>query len=53
MDNEEFHNFHASPNIIKNDQIKKNEMGRACSTHGRDEKCIKYFGWKTGRKETT
>jgi hypothetical protein len=20
-------------------------MGRACSTHGIDEKCIQYFGW--------
>jgi len=26
-------------------------MGRACSTHGRDEKCIQNFGWVTdGRR---
>jgi hypothetical protein len=25
-------------------------MDWACSTHGRDEKCIQYFGWKTERK---
>jgi hypothetical protein len=31
----------------------KDEMGGACSTHGRDEKCIQYFGWKTWREETT
>jgi len=27
--------------------IKEDGMGRACSTDGRDEKCIQYFGWKT------
>jgi hypothetical protein len=26
-------------------------MSGACSTHGRDEKCIHYFGWKTGRED--
>jgi hypothetical protein len=25
-------------------------MGEACSTHGKDEKCIQHFGWKK-RKE--
>jgi len=29
------------------DQIKEDEMSRACSMHGRDEKCIQYFDWKT------
>jgi hypothetical protein len=29
------------------------EKGRECSTHGRDEKCTEYFGWKTLREETT
>jgi len=28
-------------------------MGGACSTRGRGEKCIQYFGWKTWREETT
>jgi len=28
------------------DQIKEDEMDRTCSIHGRDEKYIKYFGWK-------
>jgi len=26
------------------DQIKKNEMGRACGTYGRQERCIYDFG---------
>jgi len=25
----------------------KREKGSACSTHGRDERCIQYSGWKT------
>jgi hypothetical protein len=28
-------------------------MGRACSTNGGDEECIKDIGGKTRRKETT
>jgi hypothetical protein len=31
----------------------KDKMGRACSTHGIDEKNIKYFGWEIWREETT
>ena len=26
------------------DQIKKNEMGGACSTYGEEERCIQGFG---------
>jgi hypothetical protein len=26
-------------------------MGRACSAHGRDKKCIQNFGWKTQRRD--
>jgi len=33
--------------IYYGDKDKEDEMGRSCSTHGRDEKCIQYFGWKT------
>jgi hypothetical protein len=33
LHNEELHNLYSSPNI-KNDQVKKDEMGRACSTNG-------------------
>jgi len=28
-------------------QIKKNEMGRACGMYGRQERCIQGFGGKT------
>jgi hypothetical protein len=34
-------------------QIKEDGMGRSCSTHGRDKKCIIDFGQKTWREETT
>jgi hypothetical protein len=33
------------------DQI-EDEMGRGCSTHGKNEKCIQDFGRKTCRGET-
>jgi hypothetical protein len=39
--NEELHNF---------DQAKEDEMGRACSTHMREEECIQGLGWKARRK---
>jgi len=28
-------------------QMKEDDMGGACSTRGRVEKCVKYYGWKT------
>jgi hypothetical protein len=31
------------------DQVKKNEMGRACSTYGGKERCIQDFGVETRR----
>jgi len=43
LHNEELHNLDASPNIIR----VMDEIGGACRTHGRDEKCIQYFGCKT------
>jgi hypothetical protein len=35
-----------------NDEVKEDEMGRACSIYGRDEECIQGFGGKASRKET-
>jgi hypothetical protein len=32
---------------------KVNELGRACGTHGREEKIVQGFGGKARRKETT
>jgi hypothetical protein len=45
LHNVELHNLYASPNFIR--VIKDSEMGEACSTHGRVEKCVQYFGRKT------
>jgi hypothetical protein len=50
--NRELHNLYASPNISRH-QATKDEIGRACDTHGRDEKCIQSFGCKTFREEAT
>jgi hypothetical protein len=47
LHNEELHNLYASPNIIG---VIKSRMGRACGTHGSDEKCIRVFGQKTRRE---
>jgi len=46
LPNEELHDFYASPNIISN-QIKEDEIDRACSTQGRSERWMQNFGWKT------
>jgi hypothetical protein len=39
---EEFHNLCALPNIIRVEL--EDGMGWACSTHGRDEKCVSSRG---------
>jgi hypothetical protein len=36
-----------------NDQVKEDEMGRACSTNGGEDACIYDIGGKSRRKETT
>jgi hypothetical protein len=51
LHNEELHNLYSSPDIIS--QVKVNEVGGACSTHGRGEKSVQGFGGKARRKETT
>jgi hypothetical protein len=33
-------NLYFEPCIIKDDEMKKDEMSEACSTHGSDVKCI-------------
>jgi hypothetical protein len=53
LHNEELHNLHSSPDIIrlgKSSQVKANEVGGACGTHG---KSVQGFGGKACRKETT
>jgi hypothetical protein len=34
-----------------NDQVKEDEMGRACSMNGGQEECIQDFGGKARRKD--
>jgi len=40
---EKLNNLHSSLNIVSGDQIKKNDMGGACSTHGGEKMCIEGF----------
>jgi hypothetical protein len=51
LHNEELHNLYSSPDIIR--QVKANEVGGACGTHGRGEKSVQGFGGKARGKETT
>jgi hypothetical protein len=46
LHNEELCNLYASRNSLGNN-IKEDEMGGTCSTHGSYVKCIQYLGWKT------
>ena len=39
--------FSTPQQIILGDQIKNNEMGGACNTHGREERCIQVLGGET------
>jgi hypothetical protein len=48
---EQLRNLYSYPDIIR--QVKGNEVDGACGTHGRGEKCVKGFGGKARRKETT
>jgi hypothetical protein len=43
LHNEEGHNLYSSPDIR---QVKVNEVGGACGTHGRREKSVQGFGGK-------
>jgi hypothetical protein len=43
----------SSPNIIRQNQIKENEVGGTCGTHGRGEECVQGFDGKARRKKTT
>jgi hypothetical protein len=46
---EELHKLYSSPDVIrqvKSTEVKANEVGGACGTHGRGEKSIQGFGGK-------
>jgi hypothetical protein len=49
----ELRNLYSSPVIIRQIKIKENEVGRACGTHGRGEKCVQGFGGNGQRKKCT
>jgi hypothetical protein len=51
LHNVELNNMHSSPN--RNIQIKKDEMGKACSQHGKGEECVEELGRNTRRIDTT
>jgi hypothetical protein len=44
---------HPQISLGKASQVKANEVGGACGTHGRGEKSVKDFDAKARRKETT
>jgi hypothetical protein len=44
--NEERHNLNSSANIIMAIKSRRRRWAGTCSLHGRDKKCIQYFGWK-------
>jgi hypothetical protein len=46
LHSKELHSLYLSPDIIRQDQVKSNEVGRACGTHGRGEKRVQGFGGK-------
>jgi hypothetical protein len=50
LHNEELHNLYSSPCLIKSDQVKKDEMGGACSTNGGEEEYLEGIGGKVRRK---
>jgi hypothetical protein len=43
----------ALTNLGQEDQIKENEVGETCGTHGRGEECVQGVDGKARRKETT
>jgi hypothetical protein len=51
LHSEELHGLYSSPNIIRQIQVKANEVGRACGTHGIGEKSVQGFSGKVRRKE--
>jgi hypothetical protein len=51
LHNEELHSLYSSPDIFR--QVKANEVGGACGTHGKGEKSVQGLGGKARRKETT
>jgi hypothetical protein len=47
LHNEELNDLYCSPNIVWGDQIKTNDISRACSTYGGVERCMQGYGGET------
>jgi hypothetical protein len=47
LHNEELKDLELLTQYCSVDQIEKNEMGGACGTYGREEKCTQAFGGET------
>jgi hypothetical protein len=45
LHNGEIYNLYTSMNMRVTES--RSEIGRSCSMYGGDEKCIKFFCWKT------
>ena len=44
--NDDLDDLQRAQDIFRVKKIEKNEMGGACSTNGREERCIQGFGWE-------
>jgi hypothetical protein len=56
LHSEQRRSLYSSPDIIrqvKSSQVKANEVGGACGTHGRGQKSVQGLSGKARRKETT
>jgi len=47
------HSPPSSAEVKKVDQIKEEDMGEACSSHGKYENCMQNLGRRTRREDTT
>jgi len=47
LHNEVFHKLYASLNVIRVTKSKRMRWAGSCSSHGRGEKCVQCFRWKT------
>jgi hypothetical protein len=53
LHNEKLHHLYSSRDIIrqgKSSQVKANEVGGACSTHGRGQKSVQSFWWESPKE---
>jgi hypothetical protein len=53
LHNEEFHNLYSSPNTIRMIKSRKMKLAWYVARMGIEEECMKDFGGKARRKETT